>query len=265
MLLRSIGRTLGAIALSRRVPSSRALAAIAKLCDRSLQRRWPFVARVDQGNLNLEFDDLLELQYARSRNFFALVVGAFDGLANDPTSQFIQKRRCRAILVEPQVGPFQRLRENMIQHQNKIILLNAAIDEVSGFRDFYCVSPDTDGLPSWTEQLGSFRRDHILSHEDRAPGVSKALLRCKVPTVSFQELLDRHGVKSIDVLQIDAEGMDAQLLAWFPFERIKPALLHYETAHMSAEERRMVRKRLEGLGYTIRNAGSAMDDMAILF
>jgi len=75
-------------------------------------------------------------------------------------------------------------------------------------------------------------------------------------------LLDQYGVESLDVLQIDAEGMDFQLLSWFPFQRIKPALLHYETAHMPAEERRIVRNRLEAFGYTIRNAGSAMDDMA---
>jgi hypothetical protein len=151
----------------------------------------------------------------------------------------------------------------MSPHSN-IFLLNAAIDEVSGCRDMYCVTPRADTLPSWTEELASFRSEHILKHEDRAPGVSKAFLMCKVPTVSFEDLLDRYGVKSLDVLQIDAEGMDAQLLAWFPFDRIKPALLRYETLHMSAEEQRAVRNRLNELGYIIRKSGS-QDDMAILF
>jgi FkbM family methyltransferase len=205
----------------------------------------------------LEFNDLLELQYSRTRNFVALVVGAFDGVENDPTSEFIRKRRCGAILLEPQPGPFKRLCENMSGHSN-IILINAAIDEVSGFRDIYCVSVGTDELPSWTEQLASFRREHILNHEDRAPGVSKHLTVCTVPTLSFDDLLDRNAVESIDLLQIDAEGMDAQLLAWFPFERIRPALLHCETAHMSAEEQRLVRNRLKELGYIIRNSDSPM-------
>ena len=222
------------MALSGRVPSRRAVAAIAKLCGRRLTRRWPFLPRADEENTNLEFDDLLELQYARSRKFVALVVGAFDGKANDPTSQFIQQRHCAAILVEPQPGPFKRLRENM-SNNNNVILVNAAIDEFSGFRDIYCVSmPGDDELPSWTEQLASFRREHLIRHEDMAPGVSKHLSVRTVPTISFKDLLDRYGVESLDVLQIDAEGMDAQLLTWFPFERVKPALLHYETAHMTA-------------------------------
>ena len=64
--------------LSGRVPSRRAVAAIAKLCGRRLTRRWPFLSRTDGENTNLEFDDLLELQYARSRKFVALVNGAID-------------------------------------------------------------------------------------------------------------------------------------------------------------------------------------------
>ena len=115
------------------------------------------------------------------------------------------------------------------------------------------------------EQLASFQKEHILNQEDKVPGISKHLVVHKVPTVSFEDLLDRYGVGSIDLLQIDAEGMDAQLLAWFPFERAKPALLHYETVHMSAKEKGMVRDRLKGLGYIIRNSDSPTDDMAILF
>jgi len=264
MLLRNVVVSLSAMAISGRVPSRRAVAAIAKLCGRQLRRRWPFLPRADEENLNLEYEDLLELQYARSRHPVALVVGAFDG-ARDPTIEFIRKHQCGAILVEPQARPFKRLCE-LMRLQSNIFLLNAAIDEVSGFRDMYCVTPRADELPPWTEELASFRREHILSHEDRAPGVSKAFLTCKVPTMSFECLLDRYDVKSLDVLQIDAEGMDAQLLAWFPFDRIRPALLRYETVHMSAEEQRVVRNRLKEIGYIIRNSGSPpTDDVAILF
>src|SRR5437588_4504930 len=126
MALRSIILSLGAMVVSGRVPSRRALAAVAKLCGRQLTRRWPFLRRVKEENLNLEYIDLLELQYARRRNFVALVVGAFDGTENDPTSEFIRTRRCGAILVEPQPGPFERLRENMRGCDN-IILISAAI------------------------------------------------------------------------------------------------------------------------------------------
>src|SRR5262245_34655736 len=99
MLLRSVITNLGAFALCGRLPSRRAIAALAKLCGRRPTRAWPFLSAVEEEKLNLYFDDLLELQYAKSRYFVALVIGAFDGLTNDPTSRFILSHQCTAILV----------------------------------------------------------------------------------------------------------------------------------------------------------------------
>jgi len=35
-----------------------------------------------------------------------------------------------------------------------------------------------------------------------------------IQTISFDDLLDMFQLRAIDVMQIDAEGMDGQLLAW---------------------------------------------------
>jgi FkbM family methyltransferase len=245
-------------------PSKRAVAAAVKLCGRRLERRWPFLPRAEGKELNLGFGDLLAFQYARSRNFTALVVGAFDGVENDPTSEFIRTRQCSAIFVEPQPGPYRRLSESM-RGRAGVQMLNAAIDESSGSRVMYCVPPGIEGLPAWTEQLASFRLEHLRNHEDRAPGLSRHIMTINVQTLSFEDLLDKYSLRSLDLLQIDAEGMDAQLLAWFPFHRIKPALLHYETAHMSQAEHQSVRQRLQCLRYTVLVSDSPTDDMAILF
>jgi len=127
------------------------------------------------------------------------------------------------------------------------------------------VPPGIEGLPAWTEQLASFRREHLVKHEDRAPGLSRHITALNVPTFSFEDLLKKFHLQSLDLLQIDTEGMDAQMLAWFPFHRIKPALLHYETAHMSPDEHQAVRRRLKELGYAVFVSDSPTDDMAVLF
>lgn len=262
-MLKNIFHSLVLIAFSGRIPSKCAVAALFKLCGRRLERRWPFIPKADGKDLNLGFDDLLEFQFARSRKFVALVVGAFDGVTNDPTSQFIEKSKSKAIYIEPQPSPFARLQSRLGGLKN-IALLNAAIDEVSGFRDLYCVLPSIDELPAWTEQVASFRREHLLKHEVQAPGLSKHIVALKVPTLSFDDLLDKYNLQSLDILQIDAEGMDAQLLTWFPFHRIKPAILHYETVHMLPDEHQSIQRRLRALGYTVRTSDSPTDDMAIL-
>ena len=103
-----------------------------------------------------------------------------------------------------------------------------------------------------------------MKHEAHAPGISARIRTLDIRTLSFNDLLDMFRLRHIDVLQIDAEGMDGQLLAWFPFERVKPAVLHYETTHLSSVEHGAVRKRLEGFGYFVREADSPSDDMAVL-
>ncbi|HUR81432.1 MAG TPA: FkbM family methyltransferase [Thermoanaerobaculia bacterium] len=246
----------------KRLPSKRALAAAFKVRGRRLERRWPFVPRAAGDDLNLRFDDLLELQWARSRDFVVVVVGAFDGVENDPVSRFIRARECRGVLIEPQPAAFARLRENFARFP-RIELLNAAIDETSGSRALYSVPP-SEGFPPWIEQIASFSPDHIRKHESQAPGLSARMIEQPIRTLSFDALLDELRLDHIDVLQIDAEGMDGKMLGWFPFERMRPGVLYYESTHLSQDEQRTVRARLERFGYKLFAADSPTDTMAVI-
>lgn len=255
-------RSVGQMVLNGR-SSHRSIAAAVKLCGRRLERRWPFLPSADTSDLNLGFDDLLEFQYARRRDFNALVVGAYDGLENDPSQRFIASHECRVVFVEPQPGPCARLR-NRSMGRPGVEIVNAAIDRHTGTRELYCVKSDTAELPKWVEQIASFRREHLLKHESDAPGLSAHIEARTVRTITFDDLLNEFELERLDLLQIDAEGMDADMLSWFPFQRIKPSLLHYEVAHMSAIEHHTVSERLKGMGYTILPSDSLTDEVAVL-
>lgn len=245
-----------------RMPSRRGLAALAKIHGYRLERRFPFLIKARGASLNLSLEDLLEFQYCRTRLFRFLAIGAFDGLANDPLSHFVRSRHCSGVFVEPQPEVFARLRENYREFP-QFQLVNAAVAESHGSRLLYYVPGGVPGLPAWTEQLASFRIEHLLSHEREAPGLTAAIQRRDVPTVTFGELIDSHGLGSLDVLQIDAEGMDAELLGWFPFERLRPGLVHYEVAHTSPIDRERTQERLRSFAYRICDVGSATDEAAI--
>jgi FkbM family methyltransferase len=250
-------------AVFRRIPSRRALAAFAKLHGFRLERRWPFLIRAEGRDLNLNFEDVLEYQYSRSRDFTFVSVGAYDGLTNDPIGRFVRSHDCRGILLEPQSGAYARLCANYSGFP-QCRLLNAAIDEVSGTRTLYYVPSGNPGFPGWTEQIASFQLEHVTKHEAEVPGLSACVRSREIRTLSFGDLLDQCALRAIDVLQIDAEGMDGQLIGWFPFERLRPAVLHYETTHLSPAEHAAVRARLEGFGYLVREADSSADDMAVM-
>lgn len=146
-----------------------------------------------------------------------------------------------------------------------VTIFNAAVDETVGTRDLYFIPAGIPSLPKWTEQLASFDKSHLLKHEGEAPGLAVYIEVLNVQTVTFDELLQKSGLHKLDLLQIDAEGMDALMLAWFPFHRIKPGLLHYEVEHMSSIERQTVRSQLHDLGYRIFPGDSPTDEMAVLF
>jgi FkbM family methyltransferase len=257
----SIVRNLLAFARSRRLPARRGLAALAKLHGHRLERRWPFLPRDPAAATLLEYDDLLELQYARTAGRLSvLVVGAYDGMANDPIAHFVRTHDCDITFVEPQAQAFEQLRANMATLPNARFV-NAAIDERSGTRELFYVPPGIDGLPAWTAQLASFDREHVVKHEVDAPGVSTHVRSRAVRTLSFDDLMDQCGIASLDVLQIDAEGFDAALLGCFPFERVRPGLVHYEIAHMAPADRATVRARLAAAGYTF--VAAWLDEIAV--
>ena len=259
---RSIFRGVWTMLKTQRAPSRRALAALAKLHGHRLERRWPFFPKAEEAQLNLGLDDVLEYQYARSRSFLVMVVGAYDGVQNDPVSRFVQGHDCSGIFVEPQPAAFARLRENLGSNP-RFQLVNAAVGEVTSCQELFYVPPGVGGFPRWTEQLASFRRDHIVKHEGRVPGISDHIRSTTVATTSFEDLLERFNVRAVDVLQVDAEGFDAMLLSWFPFGRLKPGVVHYEIEHMSAKELAATRARLASFGYRVHRIES-MNETAIL-
>ncbi|MCW2573698.1 MAG: hypothetical protein JWO88_3756, partial [Frankiales bacterium] len=65
----AIAACLWAFVKTGRVPSRRAVAAFAKLHGSRMERTWPYLKRAQGSAINLAFDDVLEFQYARSRNF----------------------------------------------------------------------------------------------------------------------------------------------------------------------------------------------------
>jgi FkbM family methyltransferase len=256
-------RSMAALLRHGRMPNRRALAAAAKLQGFTLQRRWPFISTAKPDALNLAFEDVLAFQFARARSFFVLVVGAYDGIENDPLGQFVLTHECSGVFLEPQSEVFERLRQNYGSRPS-LRLVNAAVDQQSGTRELFTVRAGPHGLPRWTEQLASFSRSHIEKHEDRAPGLSEHIVSSAVRIVTFSELIELHSIRAIDVLQIDAEGVDALLLGSFPFDRIRPGVVYYEIAHMAPGDLEATRSRLRNFGYRFYATEAPTDEMAVL-
>lgn len=219
------------------------------------QLRRPELAR------SLEFDDIVCRRIFEKGPALSFVqVGAFDGLVQDPLRKYIIRCGWRGVMVEPQPSPANRLR-NLYKDNDNIVVLQAALDGSAGSRPFFTVeSPDA---PAWAGALASFDKSVILKHKGAIPGLERMIRQVDVDCITFDTVLSRLPEWELDLLQIDTEGADAIILSLFPFETVRPAIVHWEIRHLSFAEREDCLERLAGFGYRFAPSGS-QDMLAVL-
>ncbi len=206
------------------------------------------------------FSDLIQIYVATVSDFFFLQIGANDGLVNDPICQFVRDLGWRGVLIEPQKRVFE---DQLLPHYRGCTGLefeNAAVSDRVGFRDLF-VLPFSQSR--WATGLASLVKGNLTRHieegyiernigreRDQLPDrVDDYVGTERVRTVTFEALFEKCDIKHLDLLQMDAEGYDYSLLRLFDFERIKPAIVHFERHAMTPAEGSDSRRLLGDAGY----------------
>lgn len=76
----------------------------------------------------------------------------------------------------------------------------------------------------------------------------------RVQCTTLHQLLDRHDVTQLDLLQIDTEGYDSEILRTLDFTRIRPRFVNYERVLLQGDEP-ACRALLKAAGYILRDWG----------
>lgn len=190
---------------------------------------------------------------------FFVQVGSNDGVQGDPIHDLIVERQSwRGIFIEPIDFLFQRLRKNYGEAE-RFVFENVAIGTEKGTKKFYYVSEKARtelDLPYWHDQLGSFDRAHIT----RALGeqMSPYIVEEEVECLPLQDVLDRNGVKEIDLIHIDTEGFDYKVLSQLDLKRYKPSVILFEHHLLPDDEFAKARKLLRSTGYRLLQYGNDM-------
>lgn len=201
----------------------------------------------------LEFDDVVCRRMLECHREFTFVeVGAFDGITKDPLHDYIHRYGWSGVLIEPQPAPAARLRE-LYRDNDRITILEAAVDSGQSSRTLFVV--DSDTVPVWARGMASFQRMNIVKNSDVVPGIDAMIREIPVACITFDDVIQRLPSGQFDLLQIDAEGADGYLLSLFPFDRLKPAIIHWESKHLPKTEQEQTLDLLSRHGYRFARSG----------
>ncbi|MDX2273734.1 MAG: FkbM family methyltransferase [Cyanobacteriota bacterium] len=209
-------------------------------------------------------------QLHQKKDVFFVQVGGMDGKQFDPIYPAVQRYGWSGLIVEPLPDLYALLCQTY-QPYPQIILEACAITESSGWVTMHRIPlaiVEDGSLPDWTTGIASVRED-----ENRLGGIRKDsllyekiqpyLVQEQVVGLTLAELLVKHHVKQMDVLQIDAEGMDYHILKQLDFSTYQPYLINLEFANLPESEQLATLDLLEQHGYRYRcEAGHGLDLLA---
>jgi FkbM family methyltransferase len=194
------------------------------------------------------------------RDFTFIQVGAFDGISTDPLRKYIQTCGWRGVLIEPQPGPAARLQE-LYGDNDRLVILQAALDDKCGKRILFTV--ESESVPAWARGMASFERENIVKNSYLIPGLEATIKEISVNCITFDDVMRKVPSGRLDLLQIDAEGADGYILSLFPFDCVKPAIVHWESKNLTKLQQEEALDILKEWGYRFTRSGQE-DMLAVL-
>jgi FkbM family methyltransferase len=184
-------------------------------------------------------------------------IGANDGVFGDPLREYVIKFPWRGILVEPQPAVFERLCANYESQKERLIFENVAISDHSGRITMYGPKNANPGSYETT----------VASVDPRVTG--KQLRKSKgqfdayaVPCLSLNDLLGKHQMSCLDILQIDVEGHEFKILSTLDLSRFTPLLIQFECGHLSPADVDQIVRYLTKANYRVMYGGIQSDSLA---
>jgi len=165
------------------------------------------------------------------QDFGLVVIGAHSGLYLKDLVVEYEGRNI--LLVEPVPYNYKILNSEYKDNPKITICKNAIIDK-SKKDFFYYVKKDsiTKLGKHWASQIGSFDKNHILNHKNKRFAIKEDDIEIiQIEFITFDDLIQKYSIKSIDKLQIDVEGAEYKIMNSINFQKIEINKILFESKH----------------------------------
>ena len=191
------------------------------------------------------------------QDFGLVVIGAHSGIhIKNLISEYTNSK---ILLVEPVPYNYQILENDYKNNEKIFISRNAIFDEVKK-DNFYHVKKDSIKKlgKHWASQIGSFDKNHILNHKNKRFDIKDDDIQItEVEYITFQDLVEKYSINSINKLQIDVEGAEYKIMNSIDYNKIKIKNIFFESKHFDGtftegEKLKEIKDKLISNGYKLK-------------
>ena len=187
------------------------------------------------------------------QDFGLVVIGAHSGLYLKDLVNEYQGRN--VLLVEPVPYNYEILDLEYKDDPKIIICKNAIIDKSKKDFFYYVKKKSIAKLGKhWASQIGSFDKNHILNHRNKRFDVKEDDIETiQIEFITFDDLIQKYSIKSIDKLQIDVEGAEYKIMNSINFQKIEINKIIFESKHFDGTF--IEGKKLKEIGEKLKSNG----------
>jgi FkbM family methyltransferase len=190
-------------------------------------------------------------------DFGLVVIGAHSGIhIKDLISEYANSK---ILLVEPVPYNYQILENDYKNNENIFISRNAIFDEAKKDNFYHVKKESIKKLGKhWASQIGSFDKNHILNHKNKRFDIKDDDIQItEVEFITFQDLVKKYSINSINKLQIDVEGAEYKIMNSIDYNKIKIKNIFFESKHFDGtftegEKLKEIKDKLILNGYNLK-------------
>ena len=190
-------------------------------------------------------------------DFGLVVIGAHSGIhIKDLISEYANQK---VLLVEPVPYNYQILENDYKNNKNIFISRNAIFDEAKKDNFYHVKKESIKKLGKhWASQIGSFDKNHILNHKNKRFDIKDDDIQItEVEFITFQDLVKKYSINSINKLQIDVEGAEYKIMHSIDYNKIKIKNIFFESKHFDGtftegEKLKEIKDKLILNGYNLK-------------
>ncbi len=209
---------------------------------------WFFELAGFKKRYHLDFEKTFSKLFSVDRDFKFIQIGANDGVSFDGLYDKVKERKSTGLVVEPSPYYYKLLVDNYKEIRN-VIPVNKAIHKTDRKIHLYELSDiGRAKLPDWGQGIGSFNKEHLLKFDIKEEDLSAI----DVEAIPFSELIEHPpGFASIDYLQVDTEGYDAEVINSIPFDRFNVRMIKFESVNLSSHDKERTKAYLSKNGFVV--------------